>query len=158
MSITLISGPIGLTLGVPVLSPFSSKRLPRERIDTPTLSYTAYGTPKREGGWFEPKHIWEFEVNLRESTDVLKLEQIYARQLLVKPTPQIVLLDQTRLFSEPSPRTRAKIPDTVEIAAHGVVSYFAQFLAEFAEEPKFSQDGKYTIAAIRLQETARLPA
>lgn len=151
-SIILASGSLSLTI-----TRFSNASYPRERIDGPTLSYSAYGSPVREGTWFEPKHIWNIEARLN-ATERLMLDRLYAYWLLSDPKPAIILSDQTRQFTEPSPRTRALASGATETIADGMTSYFAQFQVEFGQEPKYSQDGAFVVASLQLMETVKVPA
>lgn len=147
--IILNSGAFSLTL-----NRFSSNSYPRERVETPSLSYSAYGSPIREGVWYEPKFTWNIEVRLT-SNERLTLDRLYAYWLLTDPKPTITLSDYCYLLSEPAPRTRALAAGATELPDSGMTSYHAQFYVEFGAEPKYSQDGAFVNASLQLMETVK---
>lgn len=152
-TIILTSGAFALTFGASGAR-FTNASFPREKVGGPSLSYSSYGSPIREGTFYEPKHIWNLEA-LLDANNLLILDRLYSAWLLSRPVPNIVLTDLTRRISEPSPRTRSLASGTVESASGAIVSYFANFNAEFSQEPKYSKEGKFVRAQVQLMETVK---
>lgn len=150
MTITLSLTPFTLSLGHPELTPWQSGQAIRERIDPPSLSYSAYGSPLEEGTAYEPRFMWDLKVRLMEA-DLTTLESIHALWLATRPILQ--LDDLTRPLREPAPRTRALAPAASETTVNGVVSYYARFSAFFTSDLRIeAPEGLYFPVAFRLKE------
>ena len=86
-------------------------------------------------------------------TAVDLIEDLYSAWRLTKPNPNLTIIDKTRKFREPTPRSRAIAPSATEMTGGGLTRYFAQFYAGFSSDPELNQEGGWVKANLQLMET-----
>jgi hypothetical protein len=154
MSLTITLGSISLEVGT-ITTPFQSSQFPRLRPESPTIEYSANGTPASTGVNYE-KHFWRVDVGLAPAQQET-LQDIYALWRS-DPSTNLTVIDTTKRYREPTPRTRAIAPGATEDVSDGLTRYFAQFYAGFEAEPTFEQDGAIARASFVLKEAERYDA
>ena len=151
---TLILTAYGLTA---TLRRFDSGNFPRDRIDTPDISRTAYGSINRRGTVYEPPHLWQVAAIVNEAT-ALTLQSMH--DLYQRSPGAIVVDDLVRSYTEPSPRSRALATGVGPVVTFGGnVRYFARFNAEFQGALSVEELGKgWYKVGFQLVETTRVAA
>lgn len=150
-------GGLSLSLGIPGVSPFSETSFPRERIDGPTLNYSIRGNSVEEGTAYEPKHIWQLDVILDESS-LETLNTMYDYFLLTKPRPEVVIHDYVKKVREPGPRTRGLADGASSSALPnpiGWIAYYGKFQGRFTKDPKIAEEGAFYKVSFQIQETGK---
>lgn len=150
--ITLSIGTMTLTLGVPSVTPWSESSYPRERIDGPQFSRSAFGSVIQEGTFYTPPHSWSLGFRCR-TADRQKIKRMYDYWL--ENGGYVRIDDEVEPVNETT-RTRALVPSTTETTVDGMVEYYSRFDAYFVAEPKFSQDGAWITVSCQFTEGTKV--
>lgn len=141
--------------------------LPRVRVNVGSVDYVATGSVVGRGTLYEPFHLWTFNALVDEEQMQL-LKAIYALHDYQRRHFQdanVAIVDQSQLYEEPTPRTRAIVPGTSEIllpaSAPICTLYYAVFAGWFNQEPRFAKPyklGSLYSCQFTMQETDRVAA
>ncbi|MBD1995153.1 hypothetical protein H6G00_00735 [Leptolyngbya sp. FACHB-541] len=154
-SITLTLGDFAIKLG-DYNCRFVEGTYPREYMESPGVSFSAYGTAAGDGASYEYTHIWNLAL-LCEPDVADQISRMYSAFLLGGKS-KIRLVDEVDLYHEPTPRTRAIAPGTEENISGGMTSYFAQFDAWFTAPPRKVQVRGWIKVALQLTEMGKVRA
>lgn len=151
---TLTLTAYGLTV---TLSRFSSGNFPRESIETPDISRTAFGAINRRGTSYEPPHIWQVSAIVAQAA----MENLDDMHRANYQAPSAVTVDDlVRLYSEASPRTRSTATGAAAPVTVGSrVRYHARFNAEFQGALTVEELGKgWHKVGFQMIETTKVAA
>ena len=132
---------------------FTQDNFPRERLNGPELSRSQANTPLRKGRPYEAPYNWQISA----ICDPDEAETLDAMHGAYQKSPSAVLiLDRTRRYWEPGPRTREIVADTTELTKGGQVGYYAHFNAEFQGALTIGKLGNYRRVDFQLVETTKV--
>lgn len=148
------------------LSKFVGDDQPRTIIQSPSVEYSAHGTPAIQGVAYPVKYLWTVSAGITDSDrdllEVLVYEFEEARHDL--NDIDILIHDTTSRYRERSPRSRAIVAGTTERLINGGThtAFFAQFKGSLVQLPKYTLpktcSGYNHITTFSLQETVKVPA
>lgn len=138
---------------------FVGEKYPRVHIDTGSTEYSMYGNLIGYGRAVEEPHMWTVEalVTMEEAEILTAMYWEHSRLKRIKSVPDVTVTDTTFVFTERSPRTRAKAAspfDTETTFATSYVKYYAQYYAWFQARPEILYRGhRYANVSFTLYET-----
>jgi len=133
-----------------LLELFSEGTFPREDLEVPSVSFSAYGTPATDGTNYQVS-IWNLTV-LLTAKDAEKL----ARMKQLSLSQNILIVDRTDRYWEPT-QTRAIAPGDVAIVEDGMTGYYAQFYGRITQAIKQDKEGRMRAIQLQLTETDKVP-
>ena len=134
---------------------FIGDAFPRAKATSEAPTRSTYGTFVGYGKAYSDPFIWGF-TGLISVAERDILDSIHTEFSLLRRTFQpcdLLIVDTTSRITERSPRTRAIVAGTSEVAiAAGQTAYFAQYYAWFVKPPEYTAKGRYIAATIALEE------
>lgn len=154
MALTLSLGGVTVTF-----HKFLDTNYPRTLIQNASVEFSVLGTPALLGPYHQQKHLWSINAVCDSAThdlvDSIAYEFQEKRSILKES--DILIYDTTATIKERS-RTRAIVPNTVELSLNGGshTAYYAVFKAAITNGPTFSKLGRYDSVNLILTETVQV--